>query len=139
VTSATAALDRWVKALNNGRDPALAELAVAPDAVVERYGYHGQRGELVQRIVGGQAIAAWLALTNPLCCFSGETTPVWDDAAGVWRARYRITAEEFTNGGAWQFALAPDGRIAWLRHEPDDLPPEQRTPSDDHDHAGHDP
>lgn len=117
---AAAAMQRWLAALNGRGDLALTQAALARGVVIERCGFGGQRGQVVQVIRGQPAANRWLKMTRAVCQFelagelSGDGEP--------FSARYRMTALDFVGGGLWQFRLDAGGRIAWLRHQPDELP-----------------
>jgi hypothetical protein len=109
-----AAWARWVQALNAYGDLSITRRAVHEAVRLERCGVGGERGQVVQGIEGLEAVNAWLALTRDVCTFT--LGPVDEDGA-----RYAITAGDFTGGGQWTATWADDGRLATLRHEPDDL------------------
>ncbi len=114
VAAVTAALQRWVDALNARVQPEISRLAVSDSVRIERCGFDADRGRVVQVIEGLAAVDAWAAMSRDVCRFTlGEV-----DADG---GRYAITAGDFTGGGRWDVRLDADGRIAWLRHQPDDL------------------
>ncbi|MSP92068.1 MAG: hypothetical protein EXR79_09760 [Myxococcales bacterium] len=123
-TAVHAWLAAWLAALNRPGDPAAVARAVHPDAVVERFGFGPQRGRCVQTLRGVDAIAAWAALTNPVCRFAPDGAAATSADPPVWVVRYVITADDFRGGGVWRFRLTQDARLEWLRHEPDDLPSE---------------
>jgi len=117
---ADVAFARWVDALNRPGDPLAVARALADDAVIERHGFGATRGQLVQTIAGIAAATAWVALLRPALRFSCD--PARAGEAGAFVARYRVTGpDDFVGGGEWAARLAADGKIAWLRHVPDDL------------------
>jgi len=129
-----AALGRWVKALNAQGLARLVEAAVAPDALVERYGYGPDAGRLVELIEGRESVRRWAALTPSAVSFAlaGPVSVVPEPEGPVGEARYRLAALDFVNGGAWRFRLDAGGRIAWLRHMPDDIEGAVREHRDPH-------
>lgn len=126
--SALVAFQHWIEALNAGGDEVQARAALTDGIVIERYGFHDRRGQVVERIEGLADARHWLAMTRPVCRFFLVDGSV-QVAGGLVAARYRLTApiehpedgDAFVGGGTWQARLSDDGRIAWLRHEPDDL------------------
>lgn len=119
-TPAELALDRWLLALRGrGLLPPL-QAALAPGFVVQRFGWDAQRGVLAERFEELPPLAAWCARSPAEVEFllDGPVTPT--DPG--FQARYEVRLGDFHNGGTWRFDLAPDGRIAWLLHQPDDLP-----------------
>lgn len=147
-TRAAGGLDTWIEALNRPGDAAAIHAAVEPLAVVERFGFGPQRGQCVEHLRGADAIAAWAALTNPVCRFARDGDARIEADGVTATVRYAITADDFRGGGVWRFRLGRRGRLAWLRHEPDDLLPQWRGPVElwdrivaepgpatDHDHS----
>ncbi|RME25294.1 MAG: hypothetical protein D6798_09305 [Deltaproteobacteria bacterium] len=119
------ALDRWVLALHAfGRVEEVAA-AMADDAVVIRHGWDDGHGVERERFVGHDAIAEWCARSPREARFdlAGDPAP----GADGWRVRYRLTFGDYENFGTWELALAADGRIRRLVHQPDDLPAEWRN------------
>jgi hypothetical protein len=112
---------RLVDALNARGEPATAEAAISPGVRLERFGFGPRQGQLVQIIEGIGPVTAWLQLTPDGTSFALAEAPLVDDE-GVATVRYRLTHEDFVNGGEWRWKLADDGRITWLQHLPNDLP-----------------
>jgi hypothetical protein len=122
------AFERWVVALNRYGDLSATTAAVSDDVEVLRHGFGPERGLVVERIQGIDAVVRWLALTRDICRFELVSSTGAASADGEVTARYRITAEEFVGGGEWRAQLAPDGRIRRLQHLPDDLDPKWSMP-----------
>jgi hypothetical protein len=154
---ATIAIARWVDALNAaGKRERLGE-AVEPRLRVERFGHGAHAGRVVELIEGEEACGRWMALSPDGTHFSVTSGPSEATVEGepCWEATYRISVAGFRNGGRWTFGLGPSGRIAWLRHAPnqlaDDTASEVRDPKEtwrrytvpipvmahDHDHHEH--
>jgi hypothetical protein len=131
----TTALARWLEALNARGDQAATRRAVDDEVRIERCGFHATRDQVLEVLNGAVAVNDWLALTRDVVEFrlDGDSRC---DAGGEIAARYAVVVEaaNFRGGGEWHLRLANDGRIAWLRHQPDDL--EQATPEPD---PGHQP
>ncbi|MCB9779079.1 MAG: hypothetical protein H6742_10990 [Alphaproteobacteria bacterium] len=123
LAAATAALERWVAALHARGHGSRTAAAVALDARIDRFGWDGSRGTRVEVIEGLGPIVAWCARTPGNVRFAVGPPRAAD---GHWQARYTVTVGDFVNHGDWSFTLAPDGRIQWLAHRPDDLPDDWR-------------
>lgn len=126
--AATLAATRWVEALNSPRDPVLVRTALAPWAVLYRYGAMERAGTLVETFRGWEAVDRWMA-RSPRAPITFWLARAVEHAAGApawWGptffVRYAYAAEGWVHGGGWRFGLAPDGRLAWLEHFPDRLP-----------------
>lgn len=134
------AIRRWVDALNERGPRALVEAAVHPEIRVERYGFGDHLGVLMQTIQGTTGVTEWFGISPVQVQFevagpveleqaeSPESTPkgsptsgTENDAEGVAKVRYQVSAVGFTNGGTWRYRISEDGRIVWLAHHPDDL------------------
>lgn len=118
-----AALDLWVVALNGRGEKDLVEAAVDENAQVERFGFRERSGRLAETFVGAKSVAEWMTRTPEGTVFGveGPVSVSEQDGVLVGAARYKLEVKYFTGGGHWSFRLAPDGRIAWLAHEPDDV------------------
>ncbi len=117
----TEALAAWLAALAARGTEATVAAAVAPDILIERASGLGRHaGEVVELITGAENAARWFALSPASLRFevAGEAVEVDGDGVGSWQVAYRVTGEDFENGGLWRFRLDPAGRIAWLRHVP---------------------
>lgn len=123
-TDVTRALERWLAALQGFGALGVAQQALADDAVVERLGWDSGRGLVRERFEGHAAIAAWCGRSPREVEFglAGPPEPVPAEGPARWRVRYTVRLGDFESGGTWQLALAADGRIAALSHQPDDLP-----------------
>lgn len=134
--AATVALQRWVDALNGFGRPDLVAAAVASDIYVARMGFHDTRGEVVEELRGRAEVSAWLARTAKVVRFELSAASVTcGSEPGACSCRYLVIApEDFRGGGTWQARLDGGGRIAWLRHQPDDLPASSGEPARPHRH-----
>lgn len=123
------ALARWARAMTSRGDLERTRLAVSADAVVDRHGNGARYGQVVERIEGVEAIAAWLSTSPEGTVFevSSPVAYVWSSPGGggtaerVAEARYTVRGPGFDNQGSWRFSLAGDERLRWLEHAPDDL------------------
>lgn len=105
-----------------GAEDAVAA-ALADECVLTHFGNFEERGQVVKRLEGAAAIAAW-AGTSPEATTFALASPVTLDADGeTGIVRYLVTASfGFRNHGEWRLRLAPDGRVAAVSHQPDELP-----------------
>jgi hypothetical protein len=111
----------WLAAVQSrGQDARFAGHASAT-LVVRRYGYGARQGEVVQQLHGWPAIASWLATAPDAYTFSlGPNQP---DLAEIVAARYVVRGPDgFVGGGVWRLYTDPQGAVAAMDHEPDDLP-----------------
>lgn len=132
------AFDRWLVALNGRGDLRQTKRACADGALVERCGFFGDRGKVVEQLQGIAAINAWLALTREICVFSLDGAVSTGDHG--FEARYRIVAGDFVGGGHWMARFDAAGKMTWLQHQPDELPEivefsEQSPPHRHHAHG----
>lgn len=128
---------RWVAALNARGDLAQTALACAEEALVERCGFFGERGNIVEQLHGIAAINTWLTLTREICVFSLDGAVASSDRG--FAARYRIVAGDFVGGGHWEARFDNVGKMIWLRHQPDELAQttEKSNHSSSHRHHAH--
>jgi len=130
--------DHWLAALNGRGDSRQTKRACADAALVERCGFFGDRGRVVEQLHGIAAINAWLALTREICVFSLDGAVAIGDPG--FEVRYRIVAGDFVGGGHWIARFDSAGKITWLKHQPDELAEiaensEQSPPHRHHDHG----
>ncbi|MBI5607385.1 MAG: hypothetical protein HY902_00735 [Deltaproteobacteria bacterium] len=134
-----AMLQHWMTALNSRGDPDAVAAAVAEEVLVERYGFHYQRGELVEELRGREQVARWMARTAAVVQFELDSAEPRATGAGTWQVRYIVRApDDFVGGGVWDLQLDGRGQLSYLRHQPDDLAPEHWGPPPehgDHDHS----
>ena len=121
VAEAIVAAARFADALNAPQEPARVREAFTAEAAIERMGVFERQGELVEEFQGHEQISAWLSRTPEGIQFS--VAGVEAAADGSWRARYgyKVLSDGFEHGGTWLIKLSEDGRIRWLRHDPDPL------------------
>lgn len=110
------AIARWLDAVNSRGAAEDVKAALTEDAVVERYGFGERKGELAHTFRGHDEISEWLARAPAGTVFRLAGRVEGDNV------RYALAVDGFHNGGEWRWRLGGDGRIAWLRHDPDDLP-----------------
>ncbi len=127
---------RWVDAVNAPQDFARLGEACVPAMVVERMGVFDKKGKLAETFRGIAEVSAWLGRLPDGIEFelAGGPEVAPKVGPGVWRVRYlyRIAELQFSNGGEWLMRLGDDGRLAWLRHDPDPLPDEMSAGGVDH-------
>lgn len=137
---------RWVDAVNAPQDATRLERACAPEMTVERMGVFDKKGRLAETFEGADAVSEWLGRLPKGVFFelAGGPQSSPDVGAGVWMIRYlyRIPELHFSNGGSWLFKLTDEGRLSWLRHDPDPLPGAMSAGGrdqggQDHDHDHH--
>ncbi len=135
-----AMLARWLVALNHRGQGVAA--AVADQVAVQRFGFHYQRGELVEELHGPTEVAQWLARTAPVVRFELDPGEPVQTGPGAWQVRYVVSApDDFLGGGLWDIRLDDHGLLRYLGHHPDDLAPEHWGPPPahaDHDQTVHD-
>ncbi|MEL6182650.1 MAG: hypothetical protein AAFS10_27075 [Myxococcota bacterium] len=119
------ALHRWIAALNepDNRLPYLIE-ALTPDAEVYRYGVWEEAGQRVDTFCGPSEVADWFARTPVKITFALASSPTpHPERPGAHMVRFSYHFDDFSHGGRWIFGLADDGRLRWVEHHPEELPP----------------
>ena len=124
--TARAAFERLIAAANAKGEPDLVARALEDDVRVERFGFHERKGQLREVFEGAPAVATWFqnGPWNPTTWWLEGEVRAADQ--GRWTVRYALEVSDFHGGGTWTAALGPSGRIAWLMHDPDDLPDDLR-------------
>ncbi|MGN6105264.1 MAG: hypothetical protein ACTHU0_09190 [Kofleriaceae bacterium] len=116
-----ATFERWLAAVHAPADRDALAAAVTDDVVLERHapGTRDQPGAVVQTLRGPGELAHWFEHTPPGVAFSlvGEPRAVAGAPAAA-AVEYALAVDDFRNGGIWIARRAPDGRLAWLAHQP---------------------
>ncbi|HJN73865.1 MAG TPA: hypothetical protein QGF58_08035 [Myxococcota bacterium] len=105
------ALEAWIRALVSPSEETVAE-ACAEGVRVYRYRVFEDRGELAETFTGRSELLAWPGRSPPKVAWTIET----DDGA---TARYKLSIEDFENGGLWHYTLDEEGKVLELHHHAD--------------------